>query len=298
MAKRARRKVEATRPRESSRASKRLRQVHGQVTKEPSSSPPVDVKEEVKIEIADESEPIILAPAAGLDLLNDSKIDIKMSKSKLKIIEGIGKSPFPDFAAPTPEVCEDVANALAQSHHHFPKRPVQLVERHDVAGCGEVPDVLDALVRTVLSQNTNDRNSTAAKKSLNMAFGRGNYDAVRQAPLEAVAKALECGGLANIKAKRIKSILDTVHAKYGRCSLDHMHDLSTEEAKEELLQFDGIGPKTASCVLLFCLSRESFAVDTHVFRITKSLGWVPKQANRETTFLHLDHKIPGPLKYP
>jgi len=30
------------------------------------------------------------------------------------------------------------------------------------------------------------------------------------------------------------------------------------------MEFDGVGPKTASCVLLFCLRRDSFAVDTHV----------------------------------
>jgi 3-methyladenine DNA glycosylase/8-oxoguanine DNA glycosylase len=33
---------------------------------------------------------------------------------------------------------------------------------------------------------------------------------------------------------------------------------------KELLSFDSIGIKTASCVLLFCLGRDSFAVDTYV----------------------------------
>lgn len=31
---------------------------------------------------------------------------------------------------------------------------------------------------------------------------------------------------------------------------------------EELCSFDLVGVKTASCVLLFCLGRDSFAVDT------------------------------------
>jgi endonuclease III len=47
-----------------------------------------------------------------------------------------------------------------------------------------------------------------------------------------------------------------------------------------LESFKGVGPKTASCVLLFCLSRDSFAVDTHVFRLSKQLGWVPGKATR------------------
>ena len=44
----------------------------------------------------------------------------------------------------------------------------------------------------------------------------------------------------------------------------------------ELVKYKGVGPKTASCVLLFCLKRESFAVDTHIFRITKKIGWIPQ----------------------
>jgi endonuclease III len=132
------------------------------------------------------------------------------------------------------------------------------------ANCGEVPSVLDALVRTILSQNTNNKNSSTAKKSLDKTFGVGNYEAVRAAPLEEVVETLRCGGLANIKGARIKRILDEVYEKYNELSLDHLHGVSDEDAKRELMDFDGVGPKTASCVLLFCLRRDSFAVDTHV----------------------------------
>jgi endonuclease III len=132
------------------------------------------------------------------------------------------------------------------------------------ANCGEVPSVLDALVRTILSQNTNNKNSSTAKHSLDKTFGLGNYQAVREAPLEDIVEALRCGGLANIKGARIKRILDEVYCKYGKLSLDHLHGVSDEDAKRELMQYDGVGPKTAFCVLLFCLRRDSFAVDTHV----------------------------------
>lgn len=37
---------------------------------------------------------------------------------------------------------------------------------------------------------------------------------------------------------------------------------------QELITFDLVGIKTASCVLLFCLSRESFAVDTSVLSLS------------------------------
>lgn len=65
----------------------------------------------------------------------------------------------------------------------------------------------------------------------------------------------------------------------------------------ELLSFQGVGPKTASCVLLFCLRRDSFAVDTHVHRITGLLGWRPAGANREETQAHLEARVPDEDKY-
>lgn len=86
---------------------------------------------------------------------------------------------------------------------------------------------------------------------------------------------------------------------------------------DERIPYDSVGIKTASCVLLFCLGRDSFAVDTHVWRITQSLGWLPpngstysqedppkklKQTSnppsRDQTFYHLDHLLPSHLKYP
>jgi endonuclease III len=65
----------------------------------------------------------------------------------------------------------------------------------------------------------------------------------------------------------------------------------------ELVSYDGVGPKTASCVLLFCLNRPSFAVDTHVFRLSKMLGWVPAKSDRVLAQAHLDARVPGELKY-
>ncbi|KAG9584116.1 DNA glycosylase, partial [Aureobasidium melanogenum] len=84
-----------------------------------------------------------------------------------------------------------------------------------------------------------------------------------------------------------------------------LHLLSNEDAFARLVKFPGIGPKTASCVLLFCLQRPSFAVDTHVFRLCQYLAWVPKEVqkgqppvNRETTFAHCEARVPDDLKYP
>jgi hypothetical protein len=67
---------------------------------------------------------------------------------------------------------------------------------------------------------------------------------------------------------------------------------------EELISFKGVGPKVASCVSAFCIGKEEMAVDTHVYRLCKKLGWVPERATRDQTYFHLSERIPGHLKYP
>ena len=66
-------------------------------------------------------------------------------------------------------------------------------------------------------------------------------------------------------------------------SLEHMRDMDDDAVKRALTAFKGVGPKTASCVLMFSLGRADFPVDTHVWRICKQRGWVPERASREQT---------------
>lgn len=173
------------------------------------------------------------------------------------------------------------------------------IEKFQASPCGGVTDVLEALIETILSQNTSARNSTTAKRNLDTVFGRNNFAAIAQAPCSHVVDAIRTGGLANKKAATIQKLLNSIYAKHGSYSLQHLagEGYSDEQAMEELVSYEGVGPKTASCVLMFCLERESFPVDTHVFRLSKLLGWVPAKANRITAQAHLDARIPGELKY-
>jgi endonuclease-3 len=73
--------------------------------------------------------------------------------------------------------------------------------------------------------------------------------------------------------------------------------MSDGRIKEYLSAFKGVGPKTISCVLMFCLERREFPVDVHVWKIAVALGWVPSRANREQTYEHLNRKVPDDVKY-
>lgn len=271
-----------------------------------------------------------------------------------------GQSPYPSYAHPTAAECAHVAALLSEAHGAVAAPKTIPTPSLHSSGCGEVPSVLDALIRTRLSAATNNANSSRAFRGLVERFGllragvgKGsvNWNAVRLAPQRDVFEAIRSGGLAEVKSRDIKTILDMVHTENqerraalveggeddgangdgaadgvkpeandgAACeadqdspqaaateiakadsdviSLDHLHLLTSEEAFTKLLTYPGVGPKTASCVLLFCLQRPSFAVDTHVFRLTKWLGWVPAAATRNSTYAHLDVRVPDELKY-
>ena len=55
--------------------------------------------------------------------------------------------------------------------------------------------------------------------------------------------------------------------------------------------------QTISCVLMFAMERPEFPVDTHVWHITKKLGWVPPTCSRESCYEHLNNRVPDSLKF-
>lgn len=206
-------------------------------------------------------------------------------------------SPFPSFSHPTPQECSRAHRILA-SIHGDRRRPDTTVAPSNVAGCGDSPSVLDALVRTILSQNTSDKNSSRAKLSMDKTYGRSdNWEAIVQHGTDKLQRTIKSGGLSVVKSRVIMNILYQTKDRYGSYSLDHLLSASNDEAMRELLSFQGVGPKTASCVLLFCLRRDSFAVDTHVYRISGLLGWRPGEASREETQAHLEARVPDGDKY-
>ncbi len=138
-------------------------------------------------------------------------------------------------------------------------------------------DPLDGLILILLSQATNDVNTDRAFTSLKATFP--DWKMALDAPTEKIADAIRRGGLANQKAARIKEILRQIWEEQGDFDLSFLHDKSADECEEYLNQFHGVGPKTIACVLMFFLDKPAFAVDTHVFRITKRLGWIRPKAN-------------------
>jgi len=138
-------------------------------------------------------------------------------------------------------------------------------------------DPLSELIYTILSQNTSDVNRDRAYERLRTKFP--TWERVRDTQVEEIAEAIRPGGLANIKAPRIKDILLTITERRGELSLDFICQMEVEEAKEWLGSLKGVGPKTTACVLLFGCGRPAFPVDTHVYRVSKRLGIIRREAS-------------------
>jgi endonuclease-3 len=140
-------------------------------------------------------------------------------------------------------------------------------------------DAVSELVLTILSQNTADTNSGRAFTQLLRRFP--GWDAIVEAPVEDVVEAIALGGLAQQKAPRIQSSLRAIAARAEGWNLDFLRDIDLEEARAWLRALPGVGPKTAACVLLFALGRPAMPVDTHVERVSKRLGLIPRSLTSE-----------------
>jgi endonuclease-3 len=156
-------------------------------------------------------------------------------------------------------------------------------------------DPIDVLIGTILSQNTSDANSHRAFASLKASFD--SWEALASAPAEHIARVIKSGGLHQIKAARIKQVLEQIEKKQGRISLDSLKSQTMAEAENYLMRLPGVGHKTASCVLLFSLGKPSLPVDTHIFRVAKRLGLIDSKVSIEKAPGLLQEQIPPSKVY-
>jgi endonuclease III len=148
-------------------------------------------------------------------------------------------------------------------------RPVNRPHGHPIA----------ELVRTILSQNTNDRNRDVAYERLRAALP--TWVGVRDADVAELEAAIKPGGLSATKAPRIQAALRELPEQDGKPTLDWLAEADRDEAIEFLVELPGVGRKTAACVMIFALGRPEIPVDTHVHRVGGRLGLFGERASFE-----------------
>ena len=165
-------------------------------------------------------------------------------------------------------------------------------------------DPTSELILTILTQNTADTNAEKAFEGLRSAFPGGgpveihepgigwggdglppgvapDWLAVEEAPLADLIEVIRPGGLGPQKAPRIQATLRHIRERRGDHSLEFLADMPALEARAWLTEIDGIGPKTASVLLLFSFGLPLMPVDRHVERVAKRVGLIPEKATAD-----------------
>jgi endonuclease-3 related protein len=128
---------------------------------------------------------------------------------------------------------------------------------------GETP--LEIMIGAVLTQNTNWKNVEKAIANLK-ASSLLDVQKLQQISPEQLAQQIRPAGYFNIKAKRLKNLIDWLCRKYHG-QIESLQDRSAAQLREELLSIPGIGPETADSILLYALDKPVFVVDAYTARI-------------------------------
>ena len=132
------------------------------------------------------------------------------------------------------------------------------------------------LIAVILSAQTTDEKVNKVTKTL-----YENYpDAIRlsKADLKEVEDIIKPIGLYRNKARNIISVSNILVEKYGG---------KVPNTRQDLESLPGVGRKTANIILNNCFNEATFAVDTHVTRVSKRL----KIANEKDDVQQIEEKL-------
>jgi endonuclease-3 related protein len=147
---------------------------------------------------------------------------------------------------------------------------------------------LEMMVGAVLTQNTNWKNVEKAINNLKKA-NLLSLHKLSTLSISALAEVIRPAGYFNIKAKRLKNLMDFIVEHY-QADLSMFLREGTQALRQGLLSVKGIGPETADSILLYAVRRPVFVVDGYTHRIMRRHGMTDEQTSyHELQALFMDH---------
>ena len=140
------------------------------------------------------------------------------------------------------------------------------------------------LVAVVLSAQATDASVNIATKPL-FEHLKGPQDMVALGE-DRLREAIKTIGLFNTKAKNVIALSQALIDRHGG---------EVPRTREELQALPGVGRKTANVVLNTAFGEETFAVDTHVFRVSNRTGLAPGKTVDEVE-ARLEKIVPQPFR--
>ncbi|MCD6113962.1 MAG: endonuclease III [Thermoprotei archaeon] len=126
--------------------------------------------------------------------------------------------------------------------------------------------LFEQLIATIISQNTNWKNTKRALHNLREYFAKISPEKIAKVDLETLERLLKPAGLYKVKSKVIKDLANEIIRR------KLLEIKNAERLRNELLKIRGIGPKTVDVVLAFSLNEPILPVDTHIRRISLRIG--------------------------
>jgi endonuclease-3 len=140
------------------------------------------------------------------------------------------------------------------------------------------------LVAVVLSAQATDASVNIATREL---FSRVKTpEQMVELGEDALREAIKMIGLFNTKSKNVIALSQALIERHGG---------EVPRTREELEELPGVGRKTANVVLNTAFGEETFAVDTHVFRVCNRTGLAPGKTPNEVE-ARLDRLVPQPFR--
>jgi endonuclease-3 len=147
------------------------------------------------------------------------------------------------------------------------------------------------LVSALLSHRT--KNSNSAKAFHNLIDTFRTWEAVRDAPTNAVQAAISPCTWPEQKAPRVQQVLRLITERCGRLTLDFLAGMEVAAARQWLEALPGVGPKTSAAVLSFSTLRaKALPVDSHHFRVAVRLGIIDAKISEAKAHHMLEGLLP------
>lgn len=138
------------------------------------------------------------------------------------------------------------------------------------------------LISCILSLRTQD--ATTAKASHRLFAVADSPQAMVKLTAKKLAKLIYPVGFYKTKSRQILEMCQTIIDRHGGKVPDEI---------DQLLEFKGVGRKTANLVVTLGYYKPGICVDTHVHRISNRWGYI-KTATPEKTEIALRAKLPKP----
>lgn len=148
----------------------------------------------------------------------------------------------------------------------------------------------EMMIGAILTQNTAWTNVEKAIARLRTARAL-SPTALRAVPLERLAEWIRPAGYYNIKARRLRALVDWLYAKY-QGSVRRMLAERPDRLRQELLSIHGIGPETADSILLYAAGHPVFVVDAYTRRFLSRHGWIGPRASYDEIACLFSERLP------